>query len=117
MLRDFGREDWQLSATVCKMLCNYCTRMTSAADTFGHAEAQQLSDLLVEYLGKLVSARCQLAEVNVTWLVSVDLAYVVISFQNGLQVHVPCKSFFLLQVKSVIFQFSILYTNPTFTNS
>ena len=53
VLRDFGREDWQLSATVCKMLCNYSARMTSTADMFGHTEAQELSNLLFEYLGML----------------------------------------------------------------
>lgn len=52
VLRDFGREDWQLCSTVCKVLCNYSTHMTSSANTFGHKEAQLLSDLLIEYLGK-----------------------------------------------------------------
>ncbi|KAK7108771.1 armadillo repeat-containing protein 2-like isoform X1 [Littorina saxatilis] len=52
VLRDFGREDWQLSATVCKMLCNYSARITSTTDMFGVAEARQLSDLLFEYLDR-----------------------------------------------------------------
>ncbi|PVD28492.1 hypothetical protein C0Q70_11080 [Pomacea canaliculata] len=52
VLRDFGREDWQLCSTVCKVLCNYSTHMTSSANTFGHKEAQLLSDLLIEYLDK-----------------------------------------------------------------
>ncbi|XP_076467000.1 armadillo repeat-containing protein 2-like isoform X2 [Babylonia areolata] len=52
VLRDFGREDWQLSAIVCKMLCNYSARMTSTTDCFGQPEAAQLSDLLFEYLDR-----------------------------------------------------------------
>ena len=52
VLQDFGREDWQLSATVCKMLCNYSARITSTDDTFGCSEASRLSELLFEYLGK-----------------------------------------------------------------
>ncbi|KAK6168886.1 hypothetical protein SNE40_020049 [Patella caerulea] len=52
VLRDFGREDWHLSSIVCKVLCNYSTKITSSSDCFGERESQELVYILVEYLDK-----------------------------------------------------------------
>ncbi|XP_041354443.1 armadillo repeat-containing protein 2-like [Gigantopelta aegis] len=52
VLHDFGREDWDLSSTVCKVLCNYSTKITSSNACFGEQEAQDLSELLLEFLDK-----------------------------------------------------------------
>ena len=51
VLRDFGQEDWDLSSTVCKVLCNYSTKITSSNACFGDQEAQDLSEILLEFLG------------------------------------------------------------------
>ncbi|ESP01061.1 hypothetical protein LOTGIDRAFT_140035, partial [Lottia gigantea] len=50
VLRDFGREDWQLSSTVCKVLCNYSAKITSSSACFGEKESQELLEILDEYL-------------------------------------------------------------------
>ncbi|BFZ09273.1 hypothetical protein BsWGS_12312 [Bradybaena similaris] len=58
VLQDFGREDWQLSGSVCKVLVNYSCGIHSSVMTFGQMEAAELSDLLAEYLDK----ECALSE-------------------------------------------------------
>ena len=55
MLRDFGRLDWQLAGMVCQTLWNYSTNITSTEHCFGREEANELSDILTEYLGKKYS--------------------------------------------------------------
>lgn len=52
MLRDFGRDDWNLACMVCQTLWNYSGKITSTNATFGEKEGQELADLLDEYLGK-----------------------------------------------------------------
>ncbi|XP_005102121.1 armadillo repeat-containing protein 2 isoform X2 [Aplysia californica] len=52
VLRDFGREDWQLSGCVCKVLVNYSSRIHSSSNSFGNEESAELSELLAEYLDK-----------------------------------------------------------------
>ncbi|CAL1534975.1 unnamed protein product [Lymnaea stagnalis] len=52
VLRDFGREDWQLSGCVCKVLINYSCRIHSSTNSFGQEEATELTDILTEYLDK-----------------------------------------------------------------
>ncbi|GFS09328.1 armadillo repeat-containing protein 2, partial [Elysia marginata] len=52
VLRDFGREDWQLSGCVCKVLVNYSSKIHSSVGSFGEAEVAELIDLLTEYLDK-----------------------------------------------------------------
>ncbi|RUS90870.1 hypothetical protein EGW08_001377 [Elysia chlorotica] len=52
VLRDFGREDWQLSGCVCKVLVNYSSRIHSSVGSFGEPEVAELTDLLTEYLDK-----------------------------------------------------------------
>ena len=52
VLRDFGREDWQLSGCVCKVLVNYSSKIHSSENSFGADEAAELSQLLMEYLGQ-----------------------------------------------------------------
>jgi hypothetical protein len=49
VLRDFGRNDWQLAMMVCQILWNYSSRMKSANFMFGEKETQRLYDILVEY--------------------------------------------------------------------
>ncbi|XP_067674681.1 armadillo repeat-containing protein 2-like isoform X1 [Haliotis asinina] len=62
VLRDFGREDWQLGSVVCKVLCNYSTKITSTNSCFGEAEAQDLIDVLVEYLDKETALEASLRD-------------------------------------------------------
>ena len=54
VLRDFGRSDWQLASMVCQTLWNYSGKITSANAYFGEAEANELVELLLEYLGEFV---------------------------------------------------------------
>lgn len=51
VLRDFGRSDWQLASMVCQTFWNYSGRITSANACFGENEANDLLELLLEYLG------------------------------------------------------------------
>ena len=52
MLRDFARTDWQLGGMCCQILWNFSARITSSNAMFGEAEAQELSDALVDLLGQ-----------------------------------------------------------------
>ena len=51
VLRDFGDNDWQLSALVCKTLWNYSHQMTSAVSCFGQEETDMLIEQLELFLG------------------------------------------------------------------
>ena len=53
MLRDFGRSDWKLATMVCQMLWNYSGKITSANAFFGETEANDLVEVLLEFLGEL----------------------------------------------------------------
>jgi len=61
VLRDWGTQDWQLASMVCQTLWNYSGKITSTSACFGEKEAQDLTELLIEYLGKYHS--CCLLEV------------------------------------------------------
>ncbi|KAK0053512.1 armadillo repeat-containing protein 2 [Biomphalaria pfeifferi] len=64
VLRDFGKEDWQLSACVCKVLVNYSCRIHSSTNSFGQEEAIELSELLTEYIDKDMALGDSLANVD-----------------------------------------------------
>jgi len=51
VLRDFGRGDWELAGMVCQTLWNYSGKITSTNACFGEAEAQELSEILIDFLG------------------------------------------------------------------
>ncbi|XP_006815976.1 armadillo repeat-containing protein 2-like [Saccoglossus kowalevskii] len=50
VLRDFGRNDWQLAGMVCMTLWNYSEKITTSSLAFGEQETNQLIELLEEYL-------------------------------------------------------------------
>ncbi|CAH1799821.1 unnamed protein product [Owenia fusiformis] len=50
VLRDFGRNDWQLATMVCQILWNYSSKITSTNSCFGEEESSDLNDLLLEFL-------------------------------------------------------------------
>ena len=52
VLRDFARADWQLASMCCQILWNFSAKITSSNAMFGEAEAQELSDTLVDLLGE-----------------------------------------------------------------
>ena len=52
VLRDWGPQDWQLASMVCQTLWNFSGKITSTNACFGEKEAHDLSELLLEYLGK-----------------------------------------------------------------
>ncbi|XP_045197949.2 armadillo repeat-containing protein 2-like isoform X2 [Mercenaria mercenaria] len=52
VLRDFGRGDWELAGMVCQTLWNYSGKITSSNACFGQIEAQELSEILVDFLDK-----------------------------------------------------------------
>ncbi|XP_060572268.1 armadillo repeat-containing protein 2-like isoform X3 [Ruditapes philippinarum] len=52
VLRDFGRGDWELAGMVCQTLWNYSGKITSSNACFGHIEAQELTEILVDFLDK-----------------------------------------------------------------
>ena len=58
MLRDFGRGDWELAGMVCQTLWNYSGKISSTNATFGEQEAQELIEILIDYLGKFVVSYC-----------------------------------------------------------
>ncbi|KAH9525058.1 Armadillo repeat-containing protein 2 [Bulinus truncatus] len=64
VLRDFGKEDWQLSGCVCKVLVNYSSRIHSSSNSFGQEEAIELSELLTEYIDKDLALGETLANVG-----------------------------------------------------
>ena len=55
VLRDFGRNDWELAGMVCQTLWNYSGKITSSNACFGESEAQELSEILIDLLGLLDS--------------------------------------------------------------
>ncbi|KAL4233349.1 Armadillo repeat-containing protein 2 [Mactra antiquata] len=52
VLRDFGRGDWELAGMVCQTVWNYSGKITSSNACFGEIEAQQLSEIIVDFLDK-----------------------------------------------------------------
>jgi len=53
VLQEFGRTDWQLAGMVCQTLWNFSAKITSTASCFGEEEAQEIVDILVDYLGNI----------------------------------------------------------------
>ncbi|XP_052237148.1 armadillo repeat-containing protein 2-like isoform X6 [Dreissena polymorpha] len=52
VLRDFGRGDWDLAGLVCQILWNFSGKITSTNACFGETDAQELSEILIDYLDK-----------------------------------------------------------------
>lgn len=52
VLRDFGRGDWELAGMVCQTLWNYSGKITSSNACFGNTEAQELSEILIDFLDR-----------------------------------------------------------------
>lgn len=52
VLRDFSRTDWELASLVCQILWNYSGKITSSNDCFGQQESHDLTEILLELLGK-----------------------------------------------------------------
>ena len=60
VLRDFGSDDCELSANICKLLCNYSAEVpimsSSPCAFFTQQEVTQLTGLLDVYLGGVFSS-------------------------------------------------------------
>lgn len=55
VLRDFGQNDWHLASMVCQVFWNVSEQMNSSYDCFGNPEADDLCDVLTEFLDENVA--------------------------------------------------------------
>lgn len=54
VLRDFGQNDWHLASMVCQVFWNMSEKINSSYDCFGNPEADDLCDVLTEFLDEQV---------------------------------------------------------------
>ena len=62
VLRDFGRGDWELAGMVGQTLWNYSGKITSTNAFFGEQNAQELIEILIDFLGEFVTVNVQYSE-------------------------------------------------------
>jgi len=62
VLRDFGQNDWHLASMVCQVFWNMSEKIHSSYDCFGNPEADDLCDVLTEFLDEEVALKTEPSE-------------------------------------------------------